>query len=139
MSKKLGKNIRLSPQHGLNPAIPLCFFCLEPKNEVLIPGALPNDMPAPQNAVWDWEPCEKCKDWMERGILLISFSESLTSDMTNPYRTGGWVVVKEDAVVRMLDKATARKAREVRFLFVTDEAWEALGLPGKSQHNTISC
>lgn len=41
------------------------------------------------------DPCDKCRDYMEQGILLISVDPKRTQDRHNPYRTGGWVVIKE--------------------------------------------
>ena len=127
----MSDSIRLSEKHGVNPAIPLCFFCLKPKNEILLPGKMKNDMEAPRNAVWDMRPCDECKGFMAKGIILMSVDESKSADHKNPYRSGGWCVVKEDMVKRVLGKdkqlleATLRK----RIAFITDEAWDKIGLP----------
>lgn len=122
--------LRLPDKHGVNPSISQCFFCGETKNEVVLVGRLPGDEQAPHQAVFDMEPCETCKGHMERGIILISVSEKLTKDRKNPYRTGGWVVLKEEALRRMI------KAPEVledilkrRVAFVPDEVWDKIGLP----------
>ena len=32
--------IKLSPKHGLNPTIPVCFWCGEERNEVALPVTL---------------------------------------------------------------------------------------------------
>ena len=98
----MSKGIRLSEKHGVNPAIPLCFFCLKPKNEILLPGKMKNGMEAPRNAVWDTRPCDECKGYMEKGIILISVDESKSTDHKNPYRSGGWCVVKEELVKQAL-------------------------------------
>lgn len=66
------KDIKISPKFGLNPTIPKCFYCGEDKNELIIVGRLPDDQEAPKNAVWDKEPCDKCKGFMDVGIILIS-------------------------------------------------------------------
>lgn len=95
-------SIRLSEKHGVNPAIPLCFFCLKPKNEIILPGKMKNDMEAPRNAVWDMRPCDECKGFMAKGIILISVDESKSADHKNPYRSGGWCVVKEELVKQAL-------------------------------------
>ena len=60
----MSDSIRLSEKHGVNPAIPLCFFCLKPKNEIIIAGKMRgeySDREAPQHAVWDMRPCDECK------------------------------------------------------------------------------
>ena len=127
----MSKGIRLSEKHGVNPAIPLCFFCLKPKNEILLPGKMRNDMEAPRNAVWDMRPCDECKGYMEKGIILISIDESKSADHENPYRSGGWCVVKEELVKRALggSKELAEQTLRVRVAFITDEVWDKIGLP----------
>jgi len=125
----MGKGIYLSEKHGVNPAIPRCYFCLEPKNEVVLAGRMKGDVEAPRDAVWDMEPCDQCVEYMEQGVILISVNESQTTDPRNPYRTGGWVVIKDAAIERMLEEVAARGILESRFAFVPDQVWDALGLP----------
>lgn len=125
-------SIRLSPTHGINPAIPVCFYCGKEKNEVLLLGRLKGDVEAPRHAVWNKEPCGTCKGYMKQGIILISINEVLSrDDPENPYRTGGWVVVTEEAIERWLLKppelvdAICRR----RAAFIPDEVWDRIGLP----------
>lgn len=33
-------SIKLSPKHGVNPTIPVCFFCGKPKNEIALMGRM---------------------------------------------------------------------------------------------------
>ncbi len=117
--------ITISEKHGINPAIPKCFYCLQDKNEIILAGKLRGDAEAPRNAVWDLSPCSDCQDLMAQGIILISvkdgemerieqdlaakrkiYEETHRSDrarrrdpfvfMPNPYRTGGWIVVTDE-------------------------------------------
>ena len=119
------KNIKLSKKHGLNAVISVCYFCNEPKNEIIIAGRLPNDDEAPKYAIWNMEPCDKCKGYMEQGIILISVKNGERGN--NPYRTGGWVVINEDAAKQIFgDNCQAIKSR---IAFVDDEAWDKIGLP----------
>ena len=55
--------IKLSPKHGLNPTIPVCFWCGEERNEVALLGHIGDgrkheDFEAPtsraKNAVQTW-------------------------------------------------------------------------------------
>lgn len=93
-----GKNIRLHPEHGLNPTLPLCYFCGKPKNEIILAGDACRGK-APRGAVWDKVPCDECADLMQRGCMIIEVrdgEEKKGGD--NPYRTGRiWVVTKEAA------------------------------------------
>ena len=130
--KRLG-DILLSPKHGVNPAIPLCFFCNKPKNEIMLPGRWDgDDRQSPQHSVWDKRPCDRCASVMKLGIILISVDEKKTGDNTdNPYRTGGWIVLKEKAVRRMGIQPPELEAEilRARVCFMPDEVWDAFGLP----------
>ena len=132
-------DLRLSPKHGVNPAIPLCFFCNEPKSEIILAGRLPNDAEAPSHRVWDHRPCDKCERLMKLGVILISTRDGESG--RNPYRTGGWLVIKDDAIARLITDEKLRAAiLAKRMAFVPDEAWDALGLPRGDFHtNEVSC
>lgn len=60
----------LSPKHGVNPSMILCFWCGESK-AVALCGRLPNDAEAPRQMVTDYDPCDKCQKLWENGIVLI--------------------------------------------------------------------
>lgn len=122
------KNIILSPKYGLNSSVAVCFYCNEEKNEIIIPGKLKGDKEAPRKAVWDYEPCNKCKDFMQQGIILISTKAS-EKESDNPYRTGGWVVVKEEFIKRNIEFISANQILKRRMAFVPDDAWDKLHLP----------
>ena len=69
-------SIELSPKHGVNPTIPICAWCGEPKNEIAMLGHIGDlrkgeDFEAPKNAVLNYEPCEHCKEKWEQGIPFI--------------------------------------------------------------------
>jgi len=134
----MSDSIRLSNAHGINPAIPKCYLCLEDKNEVILAGKMRplkdedgyvynSDPQAPQGAVWDMEPCDKCNTWREKGVILISTREGEQGN--NPYRTGGWVVVSKDFVMRAIsDQAYAETVCRTGCCFVPDSTWDILGL-----------
>ena len=82
----------------------------------------------------DLTPCEKCKEWMEKGILLMSISNNTTPEeikgpLPNPLRTGGWTVVKDEELKPILSQSDYDFAKKSRFMFITDEAWQMIGLP----------
>lgn len=128
-------SIVLSEKHGVNPAIPTCFLCGEDKNEILLLGKLEGDAEAPRKAVFDYEPCGKCKGYMKQGVILISVDEEKSKgDLKNPYRTGGWVVMSEDYIKRVVAHPLREVLLEKRVGFVPDETWEVLGLKEASEH-----
>lgn len=127
-------SIRLSPRHGLNPAIPICFYCGEEKNEIIIAGHLRGDEQAPHHAVWDRIPCDECRDWMKQGVILISVKDGCPAAI-NPHRTGGWCVVKDNFIHEMRkvmkeeSKTSLDSALRHRVMFLEDRVWSMLGLP----------
>lgn len=126
MSRFRSNSVRLSPQHGINPSIMQCFYCLEDKGLAFC-GRMPDDKEAPRRAVFDREPCDNCKAIMAQGIILISAKPD--TDPKSPYRTGGWVAVKDEAFRRIFSGPEAEQAIQARVCLVDDETWDAIGLP----------
>lgn len=151
-------SIRISKQHGVNPCIPLCYFCNEPKNELILMGELKGDREAPRNTVFDDYPCDKCEGYMKRGVILISVSNNAEEDdkrdrvayerekshylsmrygnkpfrpyLQNPHRTGGWVLVSEQYITRVMQpQELVDHLLKCRTAFILDEVWDKLGLP----------
>lgn len=96
-----------------------CFFCGEPK-EVILDRRLKNTLP--RLACYDKEPCQKCKDFMSKGVMLISVANG--TDKENPYRTGKVCVITVDAAKRIFNNIGENKVA-----FVEDEVWNLLKLP----------
>ncbi len=57
----MSAGIKVSPKHGVNPTIPICFWCGEEKGEIALLGKLPGDAEAPRNMVLDYEPSGRTK------------------------------------------------------------------------------
>lgn len=100
------KGIRISPKYGVNPTIPICFFCGKEKNEVALLGRIgkgTEDLEAPHYALLDYEPCEECLKKMATGITLVEVtttpnSENQPSIAKDAYPTENWWIVDEDFV-----------------------------------------
>ena len=122
--------IYLSPAHGVNPALEVCFYCQKERGVVLF-GRLKGDAEAPRTVVLNKEPCDNCKELMGRGIILISVDESKSDDSQNPWRTGGWVVVHERALRRWGIKSAEllETICKQRVAFLPDDVWDKIGLP----------
>ena len=124
-----GPQIRFSPQHGVNPS-PKCFYCLQDKNQTMLLGLMRGGVEAPRNMVWDHEACDTCAGHMLQGVILISVRNDCEPGDENPYRTGGWVVITDDAIRRIVGPLELRdEILRLRMAFVPDEAWDRLGLP----------
>lgn len=101
-----GKSIRISPKYGVNPTIPICFFCGEEKHEIALLGKIgkgTEDLEAPHYALLDYEPCDECLKKMATGITLVEVSNTPVSAnqppiIENAYPTGNWWVVTEDFI-----------------------------------------
>lgn len=127
-------SIRISPKHGVNPTIPVCFFCGHEKNELALLGQLKGDVEAPKNAILDYEPCESCQKIFAQGILLVGVSDHINdgrppivSNGSNAlYPTGSYMVVTEDFLDKTFDEETATGLRQSRKAVVDDEALKML-------------
>jgi len=104
----------------------LCYFCHEGKG-VLLHRRMVKKFPL-QGAVYNQEPCDKCAEHMKDGIILISVRDGEGGQ--NPYRTGGWVVIKKEAFARIFgDSSIGEAAANKGAAFIENEAWNKLGLP----------
>lgn len=125
----MNRGIRISEKHGVNPSVGVCFFCGEEDGTVILAGRLTGDAEAPRRAVWSHDPCPKCKEHMKAGIVLISVDPARSPDHANPWRTGGWCVVKEEAFRRLFSGPPVETSLKLRFAFVEDAVWDRVGLP----------
>jgi hypothetical protein len=121
-------SILLSEKHGVNPAVPICFFCGKEKNEIILAGKMSGDKEAPRNCVWNMDPCEACEEYMKQGVILISVKEEDSAD--SPHRTGGWIVVKDSCIAGLIENEEAREGiLKRRMAFVPDIIWDEVGFP----------
>jgi hypothetical protein len=66
---------------------------------------------------------------MKQGIIMISVDVDKTTDPRNPYRTGGWCVVTDAYVSKVLQAEVALPLLKNRVAFVPDDVWDEVGLP----------
>jgi hypothetical protein len=68
----MSNSIRLSPKHGVNPSVYQCYYCHEDIG-LILPGMIKGDEQMPfKCGVWNHDPCDKCKNIMKDGIIVIS-------------------------------------------------------------------
>lgn len=113
--------IEISPKHGLNPTIPVCFWCGKEKNEIALLGHIRektkdrfgsntvvrgSDIEAPRRMVLDYEPCDECKKMWESGVAVLEVQQTPT--MPNQpeiqkgiYPTGRFAVVTVEGADRV--------------------------------------
>lgn len=103
--------IILSPKYGLNPTMPVCFFCGETKGEIALLGKIgkgKEDIEAPMNVLMDYEPCEKCKSIMKGNVTLIGVTSRPNKEGQMPisgekYPTGAFAVVRPNVIDDMFN------------------------------------
>lgn len=111
----MSKEIRLSPQHGVNPSLDLCFWCGKERGVVLC-GRIHakkgdhSDVEAPKGMVTSLEPCEACKKKFATGIHMIEVSDDSSrfggqerfgikgDDGKLHWPTGRWAVLPPEAI-----------------------------------------
>lgn len=111
-------SIELSPKHGVNATIPVCFWCGKERNEIALMGRVRerdprtgkavrgSDVEMPMRAVLDYEPCDCCKEQFSQGVHIIECSldrvdgrPAMTKDNKghSMYPTGRFIVMKSEA------------------------------------------
>jgi hypothetical protein len=112
--------------------VEICFYCGEGKGVILF-GKLKGlvDREAPSQVCLDHEPCDKCRAFMDQGIICIGVDEARSNgDTVNPYRDGNWCVVTEEAIRRIITPPElADDICKRRCAFIPTEAWTMIGLP----------
>ena len=102
----MSKSIKISPKHGLNPTIPVCFWCGKQKNEIALMGRMTDDIEAPKNMVLDYVPCEECQSHMAMGVAVLEASDHPNTEGQPPmqkgvYPTSRFVVVTTECADRV--------------------------------------
>lgn len=108
----MSNDIKLSPKHGLNPAILCCFWCGEPKDVIALLGKTDReDSKAPEKLIVDYEPCDKCKELFGDGVQLIGSTTEpsvpnmvpITGTKENPlYPTGTYIITSKEQISNYL-------------------------------------
>jgi len=126
-------------------ALTKCFFCGESDKILLAThynrnGEPLHDLAPMHNKVVDMEPCSQCADYMKQGIILIGIDAEKSAQgwerekLPNPWRTGAFAVLKEEAILRMVnDKKVIDFAVKCRFMFVEHEAMAMMGVLPEQQ------
>lgn len=127
----MSKSIAISPNHGLNPSIPSCFFCGKPKNELVLFGKLKGDVEAPKHFIMDYEPCDACRNAFKAGVLFLGVTKDQPADRRPPiadslYPTGSFFVLKRDAVSKIFSEEDTAVFLKSGKVFVEQPALEDL-------------
>lgn len=107
----MANEIVLSPKYGVNPTIPVCFWCGNERLEIALMGHIGDrrereDFEAPKHMVIDFEPCEECRKNMALGFTVLEATR-VPNNISNieiqkgVYPTGRFVVIKTEAAHRI--------------------------------------
>ena len=104
----MSKGIKISPKYGVNPTIPVCFWCGKQKNEIALMGRMTDDIEAPKNMVLDYVPCEECQNHMAMGVAVLEASDCPNTEGQPPmqkgvYPTSRFVVVTTECADRVFN------------------------------------
>lgn len=107
-------SIKISPKHGVNPTIPICFWCGKEKNEVALLGKIDReDSEAPRRVIMNYDPCDSCQELFAKGIHIIGVSEQPVMQGMFPisksggkdlFPTGAMFVAREEWVKQMVSE-----------------------------------
>lgn len=128
-------SIPISAKHGVNPTIPICFWCGEQKDQIVLLGRLKGDKEAPMNMIINYEPCDKCREGMDTGISFIEVSMEPVVPNQQPisqgmYPTGKLAVIKEKEVKNIIsDEKILANVLSSRKCLINSESWKGIGLP----------
>lgn len=128
----------------LHTALTHCYFCGEADCIVMDRRLRLNESPVDnmQGKVISMTPCSKCEELMRKGVILITIDNGKSAPgwnrntehaegwMPNPYRTGGFFVVTDDFMRRLLSSSPEllEHALRHRFMFIEHEAATRIGL-----------
>lgn len=90
--------IKLSPQHGVNPSMTVCFFCGKETGIAML-GKLKGDAKAPRRIVANYIPCDECKEKHKRGRVIIeatTVANGLPEIQPGVWPTGRWCMVGKE-------------------------------------------
>lgn len=130
----MSKSIPLSKKYGVNPTIPICFWCGEEKNEIALLGKLKGDAEAPKSTwiLGDYEPCDECKSKWEKGIRIVEASHIPLTDKQPPYLqkdaypTGNIMVITEDGAKKIFSEEVIDKILEKKCVLVDEKTMREL-------------
>lgn len=127
----MSDSIKLSPKHGLNPSVETCAWCGGTKGIALM-GRLKGDAEAPKCITMNYEPCDDCAEKWKMGIVAIEVSNHPLSEGQPPmdenaYPTGRYVVIKREAMERMIaDDALRERILKHGKMFMAPDTFEML-------------
>jgi len=137
-------SIRVHPKHGLNPTMPVCFWCDKETGEIAFLGAAYKGR-APSRLILNYDPCDSCRAAMAQGITIIEARKRQPGETAHTLDkartvvpTGRWVVVAEEAFRRIAVGPEGEAALRERRTLVDPETWKGIGLDALIDRATMA-
>lgn len=129
----MGKDIRLSKKHGLNPTIPLCPYCGKPKNQIAMLGEegdklakalgrADGEMPMHCHLPGDVDPCEECLETKKDYVFLFSAEDT----EKGPRPAGGFAMVSRTFLESILKDPSAIPEEHPALMAVDEQVFASL-------------
>lgn len=99
-------SVRLHPEYGLNPTLPVCIICGEEKGEIALLGNAYKGE-APKHMLVDIEPCDKCrKKYLSKGVLLVEVKREWNDSRAKheDIPTGRVTVIRDGAFEKVFNQ-----------------------------------
>lgn len=117
----MSKPLPLSPKHGVNPSLLICFFCGEDTGKIVLLGKLPSDAEAPRKIVLDKTPCSKCQEKFSSGITFFESTSSSFNDTT-----GRYFILSEEATRKLVLPPSLEKILTRREALIDPETFSKI-------------
>lgn len=132
MSKE-NDGIVLSEKWGVNPTIPVCWYCEKEKNQLVMLGKEgeklarllgheDGQMPRATQLPLDFEPCDECKK------VGIGFIEITNEEVPEP--TGHLWLLRFASAESLLNAQTFANAKQVGHVFILHQTAKEIGFYG---------
>ncbi len=128
-------SVKLSQKHGVNPSMLACFVCGNEYGVALL-GRLKGDAEAPHQFTSPHDWCDDCRKMSKKGVWLVKVRDGEEGD--NPHRLGHVVLVKDEALRRMITPAElAEDIIKQRMAYVPAEVWEKVGIDARIEADNV--
>lgn len=96
-------SLKLHPEFGVNPTIPVCYWCGEDTGQIALMGAYLKGE-APARMVVDKQPCEACQKRWADGVVIME------AGFLEPHEpTGRHIIARREVVRDMITDDTIRE------------------------------
>ena len=142
-TQKKEPSIRLSKKHGLQPTMPLCYYCGKAKGTIALLGhagdalarAIGRSDGEMPKEVWlpgDIDPCDSCA---KIGVGIVEVMDDMdgmsSKQAAHKGLTGNRWLVKDSMIEQLMadDPEKLAEVLQKRVVIITEQASEKLGLP----------